>query len=160
MSPKQAYSAYNQALYTIPKTRQVVMLYDGIIRYLQQAREAMEAKRIQDRFNLLVKAGEIVMGLQSSLDFEKGESVAQVLYDFYSSVDARILTLHRTQDLVMCDGLIQEIKEMRAIWDEIDKANNAGSNAPAEASAATAEPEKMLEEAAAARTIFPSDLTA
>lgn len=156
MSPKQAFNAYNQALYTIAKTRQVVMLYDGMIRYLKQAKEAMEHNRIEDRFNLLVKVGDILMGLQSSLDFEKGDEVAQVLYDFYSSVDARILTLHRTQDLAMCDQLITELKEMREIWDQIDRENSAQSPAP-QPMANLPETEA---EATPANLLFPSNLTA
>lgn len=156
MSPKQAFNAYNQALYTIAKTRQVVMLYDGMIRYLKQAREAMEQNRIQDRFNLLVKVGDILMGLQSSLDFDKGDEVAQVLYDFYSSVDARILTLHRTQDLAMCDQLISELKEMREIWDRIDRENSAQPG-PAQPAVNLAETEV---ETTPANVLFPSNLTA
>lgn len=156
MSPTQAFNAYNQALYTMAKTRQVVMLYDGIIRYLKQARDAMVENRIQDRFNLLVKAGDIIMGLQSSLDFDKGEQVAQTLYDFYSSVDARILTLHRTQDVELCDQLVAELKEMRDIWDQIDRESASQQSiaaAPAPMPESTPEP-------TATNQLFPSNISA
>ena len=38
------YKAYSRANHTVSKTRQVVMLYDGAIRFMQQAAEAMEKK--------------------------------------------------------------------------------------------------------------------
>ena len=99
----------------------VVMLYDGIIRNLQQAKEAMAENKIEERFNKLVRASEIIMGLQMSLDFDQGQDAAQVLYDFYSSLDSRILQLHRGNDEVGCQQLIDDLKEMRTIWDKIDK---------------------------------------
>ena len=121
MSPQtMAHQAYSQAFHTVGKTRQVVMLYDGMIRFLRQAREAIMEKRIEDRFNLLVKASDVVLGLQACLDFEQGGHVARILYDFYSSVDSRILTIQRTNDLGLCDELITELKEMREAWSTID----------------------------------------
>jgi len=118
---QNSYNAYRKANYTVAKTRQVVMLYDGIIRNLMQASDAIEQNKVETRFNKLVRASEIVVGLQACLDFESGGSAAQVLYDFYSSVYSRITNLQRTNDRDMCAQLISEIREMRDMWDKIDK---------------------------------------
>jgi flagellar protein FliS len=99
-----------------------------MIRFIKQAREAIVEKRIEDRFNLLVRASNVVLGLQSSLDFEHGGHVASVLFDFYSSVDARILTIQRSNDVALCDALVSELKEMREAWAAID----CGETQPAE----------------------------
>lgn len=121
MSPlHQAFQAYSKAQHTVSKTRQVVMLYDGMIRFLKQAEEAMRRKDIETRFNLLVRVSDIAIGLQGALDFEQGNEVAQTLYDFYSSVDARILAMHRTNDADACARLIGELKDMRDVWHAID----------------------------------------
>lgn len=106
------------------------MLYDGMIRFLRQAREAIVERRIEDRFNLLVRASDVVLGLQACLDFEQGGQVARVLYDFYSTVDARILTIQRTNDLALCDELIGELKEMREAWSTIDMEEPEGAQTP------------------------------
>lgn len=136
MSPQHmAYQAYSQAFHTVGKTRQVVMLYDGMIRFLKQAREAIAEKRIEDRFNLLVRASDVVLGLQACLDFEEGGNVARVLYDFYSSVDSRILTIQRTNDLGLCDELITELKEMREAWNVIDTEDKPEAGQPAQPAA-------------------------
>jgi flagellar secretion chaperone FliS len=121
---RAAMQAYSQAQHTVGKTRQVVMLYDGAIRYLQQAREAIEHNRIEERFRLLSRVSEILMGLQSSLDFEKGENVARVLYDFYSVQDHRITTIQRTNNSNLCDSVIEDLKVMRTTWNEIDQASS------------------------------------
>lgn len=133
MVSKKQYQAYAAAMQTVAGTRQIVMLYDGVIRYLQLAREAMTEKRIEDRYNNLTRASEIVFGLQSCLDFEQGGEVAKVLYSFYSSIDTRIFGLHRNAELSACEQLIDEIRQMRDVWDEIDRSNagNATGQPPA-----------------------------
>lgn len=115
------YQAYNMANRTLAKTRQVVMLYDGAIRFLQQAKEAIRDNRVEDRYNALVKVSDIIVGLQSCIDFERGGDVARILFDFYASIDNRVLTLHRTQSAETCDQLVEEIRKMRDAWDQIDK---------------------------------------
>lgn len=114
------YQAYNMATQTVPKTRQIVMLYDGVIRFMQQAKEAIAEKRIEDRFNLLVRAGEVIISLQNCLDHENGGEIAQILNDYYSSIDMRILSIHRSNSMEMCDRVIAELKEMRNAWHQID----------------------------------------
>lgn len=128
-TPTQLYKAYSRATHTVAKTRQIVMLYDGTIRFLSQAKEAMENNEIERRFNTLNKAYDIVVGLQACLDFSAGTQAAQALYDFYASIDARILQLHRTNDAPACGQLIQELKEMREVWNSIDRAAEQSSAA-------------------------------
>jgi flagellar protein FliS len=117
---RQKYQAYASATQTVAKTQQIVMLYDGAIRYIQQAKEAIREKRIEDRYHLLVKAGEIIVGLQSCLDFENGKDIAKILYNFYSSIDSRLFAIHRSNSMEACDEVITELKQMREVWHEID----------------------------------------
>lgn len=121
------YKAYNRASHTVSKTRQVVMLYDGAIRFLQQAAEAIEKKDYEARYHRLNKVTDIIVGLQACLDFDAGGPSAKVLFDFYASLDMQIFTLHRTNDPELCRTIIGRLKEMRDTWDRIDRANEAGS---------------------------------
>lgn len=117
---KRQYQAYKSATHTVAKTQQVVMLYDGAIRYIRQAREAIEAKRIEDRYNLLMKAADIISGLQGALDFERGGNIAVVLYNYYSSISSRLFAIHHSNNVKDCDAVIEDLKQMRAIWQQID----------------------------------------
>ena len=128
---KQKYQAYATATQTVARTKQIVMLYDGVIRFLQHAKEAIRDKRIEDRYKLLIKASEIVIGLQGCLDFENGGNIAKVLYTFYSSVDGRIFAIHRTNSIEACDEIIAEFKQMRDVWNEIDQGDTAAAAMPA-----------------------------
>ncbi len=115
------YEAYANATQTVAKTRQVIMLYDAAIRNLRQAKKAIEEKRIEDRYKLLCKVGDIIYGLQGALDFESGGEVAKVLYNYYASLDMRVFSLHSSQDFVTCDKVIEDLRAMREVWEEIDR---------------------------------------
>jgi flagellar protein FliS len=137
---KQKYQAYAAATQTVAKTRQIVMLYDGLIRLVQQSMEAIREKRIEERFRLLSKASEIISGLQGCLDFENGGDIARVLYNFYSSVDARIISIHRNNSLETCDEVIADIKRMRDVWHSIDQNATGGVSVEAVVTAAIPTP--------------------
>lgn len=138
--PGHHYKAYNQATHTVAKTRQVVMLYDGAIRFLSQARDAMEKNDFELRYNKLSRAGEIVAGLQACLDFDAGHGTAQTLFDFYSSMDMRILQLHRTNDVQACAQVIADLKQMREVWNRIDHGEATADAAASASSESGAQP--------------------
>lgn len=131
MTTKQQYKAYASATQTVAPTKQIVLLYDGAVRFLKQAREAMQEKRIEDRYRLLVKATDVLAGLQGCLDFENGGQVARVLYQFYTMMELRIFNLHHTGSVADCEEIIAELKQMRDVWHEIDR-GTAAEAAPGE----------------------------
>jgi flagellar protein FliS len=132
------YKAYHRASHTVSNTRQVVMLYDGAIRFLQQAAEAIEKKDYETRYNKLTRVSDIVIGLQSCLDFDVGGDSAKILYDFYSAIDLRIFALHRSNDLKECQAVIAQMKEMREVWQNIDRGAETKQPAVVEQSAPVA----------------------
>ncbi len=116
----QQLASYQMANVTVQKTRQLVMLYDAVLRLLKQSRLAMEEKRFEDRFNFLSKAGNIISGLHGALDFEKGGEISHMLNNFYFAIDLRMMDLNRSNSPADCDGIIEEIKMMREAWEKID----------------------------------------
>lgn len=125
MQPQQRHKAYQQASHTVAKTRQVVMLYDGMIRFMSQAKEALESGNIEQRYLKLTRVSEILAGLQSCLDFSAGEDTARLLYSFYASIERRVFNLHHEPNLEVCSQIIAELKDMRDAWDTIDRGKEA-----------------------------------
>lgn len=121
MIHKQSYKAYAAATQTVAKTKQVIMLYDAAIKYVQHAIDAIEKQDIQTRYNSLTKACDIIFGLQGSLDFDQGGDIAKTLYDFYASLDARLMTVHRNNSPTICKQVMDDLRSMRDAWIEIDK---------------------------------------
>lgn len=126
------YRAYANATMTVGKVRQIVMLYDGVIRCVRRAIEAIGQADYETRFNQLAKACEIINGLSNSLDYENGGEIAPLLGDYYASIDARLFTVHRTNSIEVCNAVIRELRMMRDAWDEIDQNSGVQPAPPVE----------------------------
>ncbi len=97
------------------------MLYEGAIRYLQQAQEASGYHEAMERIEKLRRAGDIMAALQSALDVEHGGALAQGLFDFYTMIGTRILGLHRQGTPAIYAEVVNELRSMRDMWDAIDR---------------------------------------
>lgn len=117
--------AYSYASFNVTKTRQLVMVYDGLISSILQARKAIEEDNPEGRFNHLQKACTIVIGLQAALDHERGKEISEMLDNFYFSVDARLMRLNRNPNLGELDRVLAEVRTMRDAWVEVDAAATA-----------------------------------
>ena len=111
------------------------MLYEGVVRFLQQAKDASLEGKLDERYNKLSKSSEVIIALQGSLDFEQGGEPAQVLYEFYSQLYRKINDAHRADasDISHIESIIHELKEMRDVWDQIDRGENATKTAASQA---------------------------
>jgi flagellar protein FliS len=117
-------SAYGQAIQTIPAARQIVMLYDGMIRKMEEARQACVDGRIEDRWQATQKAAHIVDALHASLDHEAGGEVAATLDRWYTMIGLRIQQVNVDNDPEQCIEVIGLLRQLRSAWDQI-------ANAPA-----------------------------
>lgn len=121
---QRAMSAYGQAVETIAPARQIVMLYDGVLRYIARARDAIEGQRVNDRFIAVQKATVILEGLRGCLDHENGGEIAPQLDALYTHYIFRLQVINIENDPAICDELIGLIGELRKSWASI-----AGENA-------------------------------
>ncbi len=140
MNQQTAHNAYSRANHTVPKTRQVVMLYDGAIRFMKQAIEAIGAKDYETRYHKLTRVSDILVGLQACLDFNAGGEAANALYDYYARLDLLVYAVHRSNEIAACERIIADLKAMRDVWDRIDRGelSPAGGQAAMASAAAAA----------------------
>src|SRR5690349_12953042 len=137
--PARAAAAYGRAAQTIPPVRQIVMLYDGALGRLREARQALVEGRIEDRFRAVQKASAIIDGLHACLDFERGGEIAPLLDRMYGYIGLRLQQINIRQDPAIRDELIGHLGELRRAWNTVaDGATllSSGPTDPAGASAA------------------------
>lgn len=115
-SMQKAMNAYGQAVETIPPGKQIVMLYDGILRNIDRAKSAIGERRINDRFVAVQKATLIVEALQGCLDHEKGGEIAPQLDQLYTYFIFRLQAINIDGDPAICDELSARVSELRASW--------------------------------------------
>lgn len=134
---RNALQSYGQAAQNVPAGTQIVMLYDGILKCLGEARSAIEENRIADRFNAIKKASDIVNGLNSSLDYENGGEIAPMLDHFYNYAFFRLQRACMESSVEIVDELTTNVTEMRNAWaavmEQPEAARAASRPAPGEA---------------------------
>jgi flagellar secretion chaperone FliS len=128
--PARAAAAYGRAAQTIPPVRQVVMLYDGALRRLREARQAILEERIEDRFLAVQKASALIDGLHACLDFERGGDIAPLLDRMYGYIGLRLQQINIRQDPAICDELITQLGELRRAWNTLAEGSAPFSSGP------------------------------
>jgi flagellar secretion chaperone FliS len=119
---KQAYnalSAYQAAAKMTTSLGAVVMLYDGMIKEVSRAKAAIEEGRIEDRFNATQKACNILLGLQSHLDFERGGDVSLMLDQFYHTIFRDLQQVNMKNSADLCRDIVGALSEVRTSWAQL-----------------------------------------
>jgi flagellar protein FliS len=94
----------------------IVMLYDGLLRFLRKAQQKIEAKDIEGAHNYLVRSREIVAELISTLRPEKGGEIGENLKRLYAFAFDKIVEANLYKDTAMVDEVIRVMTILREGW--------------------------------------------
>lgn len=124
MPNNDQYGAYHKANETVSEINQVIMLYEGAINFIEQAKEAIAEKNYEKRYNLINKAISIITGLNSCLSFnEQTDEVAKALDQYYQSIDMRLLYIQCDNSIDSCNKVIEDLRVMLNAWKDVAKEN-------------------------------------
>jgi flagellar protein FliS len=116
-----ATSAYRQDLgRTANPVRLVVLLYEQVIRDLQEAAAAIANGNIESRTKHLNHALQVLCELNGSLDMDQGE-VAQNLARFYELVRFGLLQVQLHPDRAALEKHIANLLSLREAWVEVER---------------------------------------
>lgn len=109
----------------------IVMLYNGCIRHIEDAKRAILVKDLRRTHDHLIRAQEIVTELRGALNFGAGE-VAQNLDRIYDYVHHLLIQANMKKEFAPLDESLAHLRELRDAWDEIAArpaaANQASAN--------------------------------
>lgn len=94
----------------------VVMLYDGGLAFIHQARAAIERNDIAARRDASTRALAVVSQLQSTLNMEAGGDVARQLDELYSWITGRILAATMDNRVEPLDEAARVLAMLRDSW--------------------------------------------
>jgi flagellar secretion chaperone FliS len=97
----------------------VVMLYDGSLRFMNLAREAIVRSDIPARRDALSRALAIVSELQSTLDLERGGEIAASLDQLYAFANSRLMDAAMRNDPLPIDEVSRVFTTLRDAWQTI-----------------------------------------
>jgi flagellar protein FliS len=111
LNPFDAYK--NASVNTASPGKLLIMLYDGLIRFLEQAKEAITAGQVETAHNKLIRCQDIVLELRSTLDHEKAPELCDNLAALYTFMYSKLVDANRTKDISHLSEIAPMIKELR-----------------------------------------------
>ena len=121
MNPYASPQAYRStSVMTATPGQLVVMLYDGVARFLRQAEAAMEEGAWEQVGDRLACADAIIDELLVTLDHEKGGEIAASLRDLYLFCRRHLNEARIEKDAEKIDQVIGLLDELRDAFAQID----------------------------------------
>ena len=132
-----------------------LMLYDGAIRFCEQARPAILAGEIEKSFNLLTRAENILLEMCQGMRDELAPDTCRNMRDLYIFCYEQLVEANMKKDIAPLDDTLKILRHMRQTWVllmEKLQQEKAGSITPADVARAAqselrgaSEPEKFAD---------------
>ena len=98
----------------------LIMLYDGAIKFLGQAKEKMAEKDYAQKGILITKAINVISELDESLNGQKGGELAQNLHKLYFYCNTRLLKANLEMNTALIDEVLRILGSLRGAFDQIN----------------------------------------
>lgn len=120
----------------------VLALYDGIIRFLYAACEAIDRGDEDARRGAVKRAMDIILHLQSRLRSDVGGKPAEALSEFYASIFAQLLQASQSASRQKFLHVIGCVRNVRDAWRQVaNEADSGAGAAPVEGKRKSASPD-------------------
>jgi flagellar protein FliS len=103
-------------LETASQGRLILALYDGAIRFLKQAIDGINQKKLDVANNNLVRTQNILTELMVSLNMDVGE-IAHNLYSIYDYMNYRLVQANIKKDISIINEILGLLTDLRDTWE-------------------------------------------
>ena len=94
----------------------LILLYDGAIKFLNQAKIGIQNKDIELTHNNLIKAQNIISELRDTLDMEIGGELANNLFALYNYFNRRLVQANIKKEIEPVDEVLEHLRGLRDTW--------------------------------------------
>lgn len=108
------------AINTATPAELTLMLYNGAIKFCNQAVIGIEEKNIEKAHTNLIKAQNIIWELQGTLDFKY--AVAKDFDLIYKKIAQNLLMANIRKDADKINEALEDIRGLRDVWTQVMKA--------------------------------------
>lgn len=117
VNPYQQYQ--EQSIMTASPGELTLMLYNGCIKFINQAKLFIEQKNIEKANNAIIRAQDIIQELMVTLnmDYEISKNLA-ALYDY---MNRRLIDANISKDTQILEEILDMVTELRDTWIEVIK---------------------------------------
>ena len=118
-----AYEALNKykqnSIMTATPEELTLMLYDGAIKFMNIGKYSIENKDLEKAHTSLVRAQDIILELNYSLDMN--QEISKELRELYEFVLSKLVDGNIQKDTKAIDEALNIVNEMRDTWKEVVK---------------------------------------
>lgn len=104
---------------TADRLQLVIMLYDGAISFLGQAKVKMAAQDVAGKGLLIGRALDIIAELNASLNFQAGHELATNLFHLYNFMTNHLTKANLNSDVAALDKVMSILVQLREAWVEV-----------------------------------------
>lgn len=113
----------NNAILTASREQILIMLYDGAIRFVRQARIGIEDKRLDVKSNGITRAMAIISEFNNTLDHKIGGEIAANLSRLYDFMNRELIAVNASNDAKRLDSVEKILLDLRGAFAEAMKIN-------------------------------------
>lgn len=120
MVQKNPYAKYaNNKILTASPAELTLMLYEGAIKFCNFAKMDMENGEYGESMHKLQKARNIIVELQTTLDFKY--PVAKDFDNIYTYIFQLMIDANTKHDIEILEEILNQLRELRDLWKRIMK---------------------------------------
>lgn len=113
----EAYSQYQKtAVESIPPAKLLIMLYDGAIRFINQAVESIMKQDINRAHQKIIKTEAILVELMSTLNMDY--AVSKNLFELYEYYYNQLVEANLKKDPIILNQVKEALSELRDTWQQ------------------------------------------
>ena len=116
----------NNQILTAKKSKLILMMYDGAIRFARESINKIRSKDIAGRGAYIRKTQDIILELMNSLDMENGGEIAGNLSRLYLFMNRNLIMANMQGNEKYIEDIIKILMELRDAWDTV--VNNSYKN--------------------------------
>ncbi len=116
---KAAQAYFQTQVSTTSQGQLLIMLYDGAIKFLNQAKDKIDQRDYAAKGILISKALDVINELDGSLNPEQGPELAENLHKLYFYCSTRLLNANLKMDIALIDEVIRILGGLRSAYAQI-----------------------------------------
>lgn len=106
-------------IFTSPKEDLIIMLFDGAIRFCQQAKERLGENDFEGFNKLLIKAQRVMLELINGMDRKNmDEQIYRNLGGLYMFIYRQLVDANTHRDVKKIDDMVGLLSDLRQMWSE------------------------------------------
>jgi len=116
MNPQGAQHYLRTKVLTATPEQLQLMLYDGAIRFAEQARPALQERKLEQSHTLITRAQKIVTELITTLKHEVNPELCAKLAGLYRYVYRKLVDANLKRDVEALDEAVRLLRYQRDTW--------------------------------------------